>query len=99
MSNDAAEPANQRLGWWRRGLLQKTRPFAFTNAAIPMLMPAQTIENSRFQGSSRTTETSTKARCYLLLMLQIHEKLYQDECCYIAIFPIMKTHLALVTRG
>lgn len=46
---------NQRLGWWRRGRLQKMRPLAFTNAAIAKLMLAHIKENNRFHISTRTT--------------------------------------------
>lgn len=44
---------NQHRGLFRRGLLQKIRPFALTNAAIAKLKHPHKIENNTWRESDR----------------------------------------------
>lgn len=53
---------DQRFDWCRLGLLQNIRPLAFTNAAMPKLMLAQTIAYSRFWRSYRTIDREIENR-------------------------------------
>lgn len=57
-----SEPKNQRLDWCRLGLLQNIRPLAFTNAAIPILMLAQTTAYIRLRRSCRTVDWEVQNR-------------------------------------
>lgn len=49
-----ATAQNHRRGWCRIGRLQKTRPLAFTKAAMPVLKLAHIIEKNNCQKSLRT---------------------------------------------
>lgn len=56
------KPKSYHEGMCRRGRLQKTRPLAFTNAAIAKLNPPQNRENTSCQISFRTCFSDNMAK-------------------------------------